>query len=132
MTSMREVPYVSFPPVIGNTPESRNFRAHIRQYNSALAMASWNANIRFQTGRGPPIVSIHGQAYHMTGDALPQAGQRPTYSQLYILDTQQALHERTSNPVNATLLPATIQLLQDELQRINPFVHQFRNMAHVM
>ena len=95
-------------------------------------MASWNANIRFQAGRGPPVVSIHGQTYHITGDALPQPGQRPTYAQLYILDTQQALHERTSNPLNANLLPDVIQLLQDELQRTNPFVHQFRNMANVM
>ena len=124
--------YLSLLPVTGNTPGSHNFRAHIRQYNSALAMASWNANIRLQAGRGPPVISIHGQAYHITGDALPQTGQRPTYAQLYILDTQQALHERTSNPLNAHLLPDVIQLLRGELQRTNPFVHQFRNMANVM
>lgn len=76
------------------SPESRNFRANIRNYNAAFAMASWNANIQIHRGRGPQVVTIHGQAYHATGPLLPQTGHTPQYAQLYIMDSRQALQER--------------------------------------
>ena len=95
-------------------------------------MASWNAPIAHHPGRGPKVITIHGQAYHLTSAGEPLPGQRPQYSQLYILDTDQALHERIAVPRNVNLRPELVQLLQHELVTFNPFARQYRNMAEVI
>ena len=52
----------------GDTNESRYFLQHFRQYNALMAMASWKANIVRHPNRGPPVITIHGNAYHLTGN----------------------------------------------------------------
>ena len=92
-------------------------------------MASCNPTVNELTSRGHGVVTIHGQTYHLTGEADAPEGQRPQYSQLYILDTNQALQERIHEQRNANLQPKILQLLQDELMAINPFAKQFQNMG---
>ena len=88
-------------------------------------MASWNATVNEFPCRGPRVVTIHGQTYHLTSAA-------DAYSQLYILDTNQALQERIHDPRNANLQPDILRLLQDELVAVNPFARQFQNMGQVL
>eukprot|EP00794_Sanderia_malayensis_P000981 gene981-biopygen234 len=38
-----------------------------------MAMASWTANIPQLHGSGPPVITIHGSAYHRTGSQAPQS-----------------------------------------------------------
>ncbi|XP_065061666.1 uncharacterized protein LOC135688676 [Rhopilema esculentum] len=95
-------------------------------------MASWNATVNELPGRGPRVVTIHGQTYHVTSAADAPEGQLPQYSQLYILDTNQALQERIHDPRNANLQPEVLQLLQDELMAVNPFARQFQNMGQIL
>ncbi|GBN28214.1 hypothetical protein AVEN_191800-1 [Araneus ventricosus] len=45
--------------------ESKNYRKHIREYNSALAFASIGAQIKPLPGTGPYCYRIHGKIYHM-------------------------------------------------------------------
>ena len=49
--------------LIGNDEKSKNFQDNIRQYNSAMAFASFGANITSHVGRGPYSFRIHGQIY---------------------------------------------------------------------
>ena len=59
-------------------------------------MASWNATVTEHAGRGPRVVTIHGQAYHLTAAQEAPEGQPPQYAQLYILDTNDALQQRVN------------------------------------
>ena len=95
-------------------------------------MASWNARIDNHDGRGPRVVTIHGQAYHTTSPADPPPGHHRQFSQLYILDSQQALHERLSHPANVHLLEEVVRLLQNELDRCNPLAQQYKNLGTIL
>jgi len=78
---------------LGSTEEARQFREHIRQYNSALAFTSLRAKIDDSVNRGgggPPVFRIHGELHHQIGSLLPSDGQAPVYAQLYILDSREA------------------------------------------
>lgn len=55
----------------GDTKESKNFRLHIRQYNSANAFASFGAKIEKQPpGRGVYVFKISGEVYHRATSVL--------------------------------------------------------------
>ncbi|VDO88586.1 unnamed protein product [Haemonchus placei] len=71
-------------------PEAREFREHIRSYNSAFAFASMGAQLDTPRGHGPYCFRIHGQIHHRIGPALPENGQPHRYGQVYILDTSMA------------------------------------------
>eukprot|EP00112_Aurelia_sp_Birch-Aquarium-sp1_P000744 Seg10723.2 transcript_id=Seg10723.2/GoldUCD/mRNA.D3Y31 product="hypothetical protein" protein_id=Seg10723.2/GoldUCD/D3Y31 len=116
----------------GDSPDSPHFKTHVRQYNASLGMASWNAPIVQHPAGGPRVVTIHGQAYHLTSPPEPQPGEPPKFAQLYILDTRQAIQERLQLPENAQLRPHVLQQLQDELMTVNPYAHDFRYMGEVM
>ena len=113
------LPPVQLPPqTIGElfsveTAASRHFLENIRHYNAAFAMASWNAMLNEHAGRGPRVVTIHGQAYHLTAAQEAPEGQPPQYAQLYILDTNEAMQQRINDPRNQNLRPNIMQLLQD-------------------
>ena len=134
---------ISLPPIqlpsqdvvelfTGYTAHSKHFLDNIRHYNAALSMASWNATLTEHPGRGPQLVTIHGQPYHLTAAQEAPEGQPPQYAQLYILDTNEALQQRVNDPRNADLRPDIIQLLQDELIAVNPYARQYQNMGQVL
>ena len=134
---------VSLPPIqlpsqnivelfSGNTAESHHFLENIRHYNATMSMASWNATVTEHAGRGPRVVTIHGQAYHLTAAQEASEGQPPQYVQLYILDTNDALQQRVNDPRNKNLRANVIQLLQDELMAVNPYARQYQNMGQVL
>ena len=95
-------------------------------------MASWNARIDDHQGRGPKVVTIHGQTYHTTSPADPPPGLRRQFGQLYILDSQQALHERLSHPANVHLQEEVVQILQNELDRCNPLAREYKNLGTIL
>ena len=134
---------VSLPPIqlpsqnvldlfSGNTAKSRHFLENIRHYNATMAMASWNATLTVHAGRGPRVVTIHGQPYHLTAAQEAPEGRPPQYAQLYILDANDALQERVNDPRNENLQADIIQLLQDELLAVNPYARQYQNMGQIL
>ena len=134
---------VSLPPIqlpsqdilelfSGNTAESRHFLENIRHYNAIMSMASWNATVTEHAGRGPRVVTIHGQAYYLTAAQEAPEGQPLQYAQLYILDNNDALQQRVNDPRNENLLPDVIQLLQHELMAVNPYARQYQNMGQIL
>eukprot|EP00794_Sanderia_malayensis_P020938 gene20938-biopygen15445 len=108
----------------GITDDSQHFLANLRQYNSMMAFASWQAQLRTHAGRGVPVITIHGKAYHMTG--VPETNENRTaqYAELYIMDTRQAMRQRVDN--NENLKENIIQLLQNQLMAVNPFAHHYQ------
>ncbi|GBN95692.1 hypothetical protein AVEN_35179-1 [Araneus ventricosus] len=47
-----------------NSPDAKNYRQRIQEYNSALAFASMGAQIKLPRGTGPYCYRLHGQVYH--------------------------------------------------------------------
>nr|GEV99451.1 retrotransposon-like protein [Tanacetum cinerariifolium] len=45
-------------------------------------------------GRGPYVFCLHGQTYHNMGSLLPQEGDPPKFTQLYIYDTYNEIDNR--------------------------------------
>jgi transcription elongation factor Elf1 len=101
---------------------AKDFRHHIRTYNSALAMTSVGRMLDTsinQGGRGPYTFRLHGELIHRAGSLLPpeDGNTLPTYAQLYIYDPAMALNHRMANRWNSELDRATLATLQDMLHR---------------
>ncbi|GBN22847.1 hypothetical protein AVEN_217629-1 [Araneus ventricosus] len=47
-----------------HSPDAKNYRQRIREYNSAFAFASMGARIKPPRGTGPYCYRLHGQVYH--------------------------------------------------------------------
>ncbi|PIO60099.1 hypothetical protein TELCIR_18410 [Teladorsagia circumcincta] len=122
--------FINFPVQLrqlltGQHSEAKEFREHIRNYNSAFAFASIGAQL--DTPRqGPYCFRIHGQIYHKIGPARPEGGQPPRYGQVYILDTAMAAEERAGNPANIHCNPALIRSLSVLLHEINRFAQAYK------
>ncbi|XP_021996239.1 uncharacterized protein LOC110893438 [Helianthus annuus] len=72
------------------TPESRNFMNNIRTYNMMFSFTSLGGKVSktFQKTKGPYVFGLQGQNYHRIGSLLPNDGEEPKFSQLYIYDSQ--------------------------------------------
>ncbi|KAH0602902.1 uncharacterized protein H6S33_008552 [Morchella sextelata] len=69
----------------------RNFRKHIREYNSALTFTSvkYNTDTRVgANGGGISCFQIHGELYHLQAPLVPAIGATPSFAQLYFYDTE--------------------------------------------
>ena len=49
---------------------------------------------KYNNGRGPPNLRVHGQSCHQIGSLLPPLGKQPKFAQLYIYDTDNEIHNR--------------------------------------
>jgi len=74
--------------------ESKNYQKHIKTYNMMLAFTSPEAKFHntFNNGHGPPNLHIHGQSCHRIWSLLPLPSGAPKFSQLYIYDTDNEIH----------------------------------------
>ncbi|KAK7089794.1 hypothetical protein V1264_024238 [Littorina saxatilis] len=114
-----------------NTPQSLNFREHIRQYNSSLAFASFGANIALPPGKGPYAFRLHGQVYHRSGCLHPSDVDTAAYSQLYIMEGNQAVDARLQNSHNEHCRRDTMMLLTNLINRTNPYAAAYKQMQQV-
>ncbi|GBM87274.1 hypothetical protein AVEN_184808-1 [Araneus ventricosus] len=53
-----------------NSPDAKNYRQRIREYNSAFAVASMRAQIKPPRGTGPYCYRLHGQVYHRVSSCM--------------------------------------------------------------
>ncbi|KAF8260009.1 hypothetical protein EI94DRAFT_1420076, partial [Lactarius quietus] len=79
------------------------FKKNICLYNKALAFMSTGGSggpLRVTLDRqGPPYYKIQGEIHHQLGPLVPNAGNVPVFSQLFVYDHSEALQYRTvSNP----------------------------------
>lgn len=113
----------------GSNEHSQNFRKNVRSYNSAMAFASMGAKLDDSlTNKGPFCYRIHGQTYHRMGSLHPQEGIKPSYAQLYILDSSEATDARMGNAANSKCIRSVMESLQNLLEDVNPFAALYKNM----
>ncbi|XP_066913355.1 uncharacterized protein [Clytia hemisphaerica] len=124
-----------FPPQLqhlftDDSNEAKEFRKKIRIYNNTFAFGSFSANLRPPPGIGPPTFRICGQICHRYGTLFPNEEQ-PQYAQLYIIEAAQALDLRMQNPSAVDCNRATMALIQDVLETVNPYAASFKHMKQV-
>jgi hypothetical protein len=116
---------------VDNNHEAKEFRAHIVQYNSALAFTSLGVNIDHSIdGGGPPVFQIHGELKHSFCSLLPEPSQNPTYSQLYIYDPLSAYRFRVTRNPNLAL--PTMSTLQDVICHHNPYSKIYQHAYEIL
>ncbi len=126
----------TYPPEMhelftSNSALSKNFMENIRQYNSSVSFASFGAQLSTPTGRGPYTFRLHGQIYHRIGSLHPNNNSPPVYSQLYIIETRQAVKARLEFENNHGCCEDVMTMLTSTLDRINPYARQYRRMIDV-
>jgi len=115
-----------------STPEGRNFRENIRQYNAALSFTSLGAQIDDSVNRGgggPPVFKIHGELHHQIGSLLPPHGKTPVYAQLYVIDSREALDHRMRR--NGGLDPDVMYRLGGLISDNHRWAHVFKQAQEV-
>jgi hypothetical protein len=112
--------------------EAKEFREHIREYNSALSFTSLGVkpDKSILNGRGPYVFRLHGVLYHLSGSLLPEPGDTPKYAQLYIHDPQSALNHRMTN--NPDRSPTTMQLLQTMLRSNHRYAAVYKQAYEIL
>jgi hypothetical protein len=110
----------------------KEFQANICQYNSALAMVSLGVKIDWHVtdGHGPYVFKIQGALHHNAGSLLPAVGEQPSYAQLYLYDSEQALNARMTR--NSGLNWHTMAILQGVLYQHNHFVRLYKQAWQIM
>ena len=112
------------------TPEARDFRSNIREYNSSLALTSLGVQEDVLPTRGPYTFRIHGSVYHRIRLFFPENGKPPKFSQIYIYDTAHEIAHRTE--WNSNLHRDLLQKLQAVLHDCNPFVSAYKQVAKLL
>ncbi|KHJ89299.1 hypothetical protein OESDEN_10880, partial [Oesophagostomum dentatum] len=121
-------------------PMNTEFRSNIRQYNSALAMASMGAQLDSLEDLAPTVLeSIDSlkstavlQVYHLAGPLHPDNGEAPSFAQFYIMDSAQAAKERMSNPANVRCGSSAMRKLSDLLSRVNRYAQAYQMIDEVV
>ena len=111
--------------------QSTHFQDQIRQYNSSMAFASFVGGVSPRQGRGPYTFRLHGQLYHRAGSLHPLEGQTPSYSQLYIIEGEQAVETHLANKHNEKCQRDIMVLLATVLERVSPFAAAYKYMHEV-
>ncbi|XP_035843853.1 uncharacterized protein LOC118490365 [Helianthus annuus] len=130
------------PPLLrhlykSRTSQSRNFMNNIRAYNMMFSFTSLGGKVdkSYQGVKGPYVFRLQGQNYHRMGSLLPNDGEEPKFSQLYIYDSQNEVvnrqkavssHIECKTTRNNQLDSTTIEGLKDMLDSCNPLVQSFR------
>lgn len=132
------LPALPLPPpklrylLTSSSTDARQFREHIRQYNSALAFTSFTAkedNMN-KTGRGPWVWKSGYTIYHRAGNLFPDTAASPKYAQLYFYDPNDALQLRMER--NSTLSRNTMNALQSVLNQYNKYSKIFLHAFEVL
>uniref|UniRef100_A0A8R1IC92 ATP-dependent DNA helicase n=1 Tax=Caenorhabditis japonica TaxID=281687 RepID=A0A8R1IC92_CAEJA len=104
---------------VGDSSDADNFQSNIRQFNSALALASMGAQVEEFRDYGLYSYKIHEQIYLAAGPLHPSTEKALSYGQLYTMDTKQAAEERRNVAPNKNL--ADQERAEKDLEGIKDF-----------
>jgi hypothetical protein len=95
------------------TSEAREFRNHIRNYNSSFAMASIiNKKDSVMGTPGPFVYKANGQSYTAAATSMLQGdGSTPKFAQLWIVESSAANQFRLNDPANESLSPHAASIM---------------------
>lgn len=74
---------------------------------------------------------IHVHIHHYVAALYPPNNVALTYASMYLLDSEQALHQRIGRPKNGPCDVTTMMMIQDLLDQINPYAHLFLHMVEI-
>ncbi|XP_031106095.1 uncharacterized protein LOC116010718 [Ipomoea triloba] len=132
LPKMRIPPKRTFDLFFTKGQKQKEFLQHIRRYNNMFLFTSLGANVdkSINMGNSPPIFRINGLSFHLMGGLLPQQGNKPKFSQLYIHDTENEVENRInafSLSQNIDQLHVTIvEDIKQDLDDHNVLVKSFR------
>ncbi|KAL0759093.1 hypothetical protein Bca101_075243 [Brassica carinata] len=114
---------------------SKHYREFIRAYNMMFSFTSLGGKIdhSINNGRGPFLFRMSGENYHRIGDIVPEPGQAPKFSQLYIIGTLNEIKNRldayagSDRAAAKKLREPLVLLLKNMLDQYNPHVKTFRS-----
>jgi hypothetical protein len=110
------------PAVMSDIILCAHVRQHIRSYNTVMAFASTgHDNKSFPDG----TFVLGGRSYHRIGPMLPNDGQKHVFSQIYMLDTENATHRRQE--IMPTLRPFVLNQLHEIMLRHNRLAIMYKN-----
>ena len=114
----------------------REFRSHIRAYNSSLALCSLGANYDRELAnarRGVYTFRIHGVVHHLIGSLAPRDGKPPAFAQIYIHDgTRENELENRQLHLGQACNSEQLLALQRMLHEVNPYVKYFKHAMNLM
>ncbi|XP_035843997.1 uncharacterized protein LOC110931558 [Helianthus annuus] len=96
LPDLRQPPDILKDLYVGANAKSNFFQKYIRRYNSMFSFTSMGGRIDKSINRGNAlyIFRLSGQNYHNIGNMLPNDGDAPKFSQLYIYDTDNEIFNR--------------------------------------
>ncbi len=127
------IPIVLKRNLTENNSKGRAYQRNIRNYNSALAMASGTSNCispSIGTSAFNPTLTMQGQLHHFIGLLNPSEGPRSRYLSVYIHDSFQNEVERANErqedfpSVSASVLTNLEEMLQDCNSLVQSFLSQ--------
>ena len=135
------VPPLESPPELLThlltSPDKRGkeFRSHIRAYNTSLAFCSLRTKVDYELANaklGVYTFCIHGVVHHSIGRLIPEVGEQPKFAQIYIHDgTVEAELENRQRHMGVACLPE-MKGLQKMLHEVNPYVSYLRHAIDYM
>ncbi|CAN7123126.1 unnamed protein product, partial [Brassica rapa subsp. narinosa] len=102
----------------GNDKLSKHFQKNTRSYNMVFSFTSLGGKVdkSVKKGRGPQMLVLHGENYHLMGSLTPPEGGYAKFGQLYIVDTENEVQNRS----NALRSGKNAQTETRERFRMNP------------
>lgn len=84
-----------------------------------MAFGSVAGEFKSIVGNATKFLKLHGQIYHRVSALHPMADHPPAYGQLYIVDTAEALQERTNhvNRVHPNMDPLNLNERENQILR---------------
>lgn len=82
----------------GNDKLSKHFQKNTRAYNMVFSFTSLGGKVdnSVSKGRGPQMLVLHGENYHLMGSLTPPERDSAKFGQLYIVDTENEVQNRSN------------------------------------
>lgn len=117
------------------TTDSAHFLSNITMYNNAVSFTSLGAKIDKEVAgqKGIHTFRVSGQLTHNIGSALPEAGVRPAYSQIFMLgDGGDEEVKIRKDYFNNKLKDHILLHLQKTMLKYNPYAMLFKTSATIL
>lgn len=109
----------------GQCAKGKEFLNNIRAYNAKFAFTSLGTKNICIPGRGPPTFRISGRIHHFIGSLLAPQDKEAVFAQVYVHDEQEQERIRS----NGTLNGENITILNNIINRVNPYAARFKQIA---
>lgn len=104
MQGQVQLPLLKEPPSVlkrlmeGDDSESKHFQKNMRPYNMIFSFSSLGGKVErsAQKRKGPPVLVLQGENYHLMGSLTPNNDSQAKFGQLYIADTENEIENRAN------------------------------------